>query len=97
MEQAIQYFLYVCGALVTVGGAVAVISKMFGPYRQWKKQTMHCEARFKHDQESLERLEEVTRKTLSAVCVLLEHASTGNSVEKCKNERDELIRFLANK
>ena len=97
MENVFQIFLYACGALVTIGGAATVISKLFMPYKAWKKQTLKCEERFRHDKESLDRLEEVSRRTLSAVCVLLEHAATGNSVEKCKNERDNLINFLATK
>lgn len=97
MENALQWFLYACGAIVTIGGASTVIAKCFAPYKSFRKQTARCEERFRHDKESLDRLEEVSRKTLSAVCVLLEHAATGNSVEKCKTERDDLIRFLANK
>ncbi len=83
--------------IVAIAGAVTVISKVLKPYKDFKKQTRECEKRFQNDKKALEELKNDMRETLKAVCVLLEHAATGNSVEKCKNKRDELIEYVANK
>lgn len=92
-----KWILSVCAAVTTIGGACAVIYKTMKPYRDWKNQTLECNARFTRDKVALDELRRDTREIMDAVCTLLHHAATGNSVDKCKEKHDELMTYLAKK
>ncbi len=94
----IEWFLAACAAVITISGAATIIYRtFFKPYRDIKIQTRKCEDRFKRDKEALDEIRSDMREMMDAVCTLLHHAATGNSVDKCKKKHDELMTYLAKK
>ncbi len=89
--------LYICGAIVTVGGAAAVIIKMAAPYKNLKARVDKHDGLFENDNRRLKSLEDMNKSLCQAMVALLDHTVTGNSVERCRDARNKLIDYLATK
>ncbi len=94
----IEWILAACAGIITVSGAASIVYRtFFKPYKDMKNQTRKCEDRFKHDKAALDELRRDTHEIMDAVCTLLHHAATGNSVDKCKEKHDQMVSYLAKK
>lgn len=93
-----QWIIGVCGGITAIAAAVAVIKK---PWKALVDRVEELEKKHETDQKSndarlaadLELLTDMnsTIKHLNyGVFVLLDHAATGNSVDRCKEARDKL-------
>lgn len=100
--------LGICGMIAAVGGAVAIIARMFSPMKELKKRLTELEGLHKNDQKSninrfekdlkeIKILEESNRHICQCMVALMDHEITGNSIERLKNARDDLNRFLIDK
>lgn len=95
-----QWIIGVCGGITAIAAAVAAIRK---PWNALVSRISALERKHADDQDAnekrlaadLELLRDMngTIKHLNyGVFVLLDHAATGNSVERCKEARDRLER-----
>lgn len=93
-----QWVIGICGGITAIAAAIAALKK---PWNALISRIEALEKKHDTDQESnekrlaadLELLKEMnaTVKHLNyGVFVLLDHAATGNSVERCKEARDKL-------
>ena len=93
-----QWIIGICGGITAIAAAVAVIRKPWNALiarieTLEKKHDADQEANEKRLQADLDLLQDVnnTIKYLNyGVFVLLDHAATGNSVDRCRKARDEL-------
>ncbi len=95
-----QWIIGICGGITAIAAAVAVIRK---PWNAMIARIEALEKRHEEDQEANEKrlkadldlLQDMnnTIKYLNyGVFVLLDHAATGNSIDRCKEARDKLER-----
>lgn len=96
-----QVLLVLCAAICSIGGAVSVLSKVFIPHRSIKERVKRHDDLLGKDKEALDQIEanmNEERKTNRMICrsvlALLEHAITGNSVEKLKDAKTALQQHL---
>lgn len=93
-----QWIIGVCGGIATIATAVAVIRKPWNALITRievleKKHDTDQEAnekRLKADLDLLQEMNSTIRYLNYGVFVLLDHAATGNSVDRCKEARDKL-------
>lgn len=94
----LERVLAICAGIITISGAASIIYRTFiKPYKDIKNQTRKCEERFKRDKDALDEIRSDMREMMDAVCTLLHHAATGNSVDKCREKHDKLVSYLAKK
>lgn len=97
-----------CGMVAAIGGAAAIIARIFTPVKEIKKRLSELEILHKNDQQSnqtrfdkdlkeIKLLEESNRHICQCMVALMDHEITGNSIERLKNARDDLNRFLIEK
>lgn len=93
-----QWVIGICGGITAIAAAVAAVRK---PWKALLERVEALERKHDTDQEANEKrlaadlalLQEMngTIKHLNyGVFVLLDHAATGNSVDRCKEARDKL-------
>lgn len=102
-------FLFICGAIITVSGALTAIigwlSKKRAPEKLQNDRITALETRmaeferehttrFEKDELRLVRLEESTEATNEALLALLGHAINDNDVEEVRNARKKLENLL---
>lgn len=102
-------FLFICGAIITVSGALTAIigwlSKKRAPEKIQNDRITALETRmaeferehttrFEKDELRLVRLEESTEATNEALLALLGHAINDNDVEEVRNARKKLENLL---
>lgn len=103
-----KMILGICAMIAAVGGAVAIIVKVFTPIKDMKKdlealKQLHKndqkgnEAKFEQDFKEIEKLEKANHHICQCMLALMDHEITGNSIERLKNARDELHLFLIEK
>ena len=93
-----QWIIGICGGITAIAAAVAIIRKPWNALIDRiealeKKHDADQEANEKRLAADLDLLQDMnnTIKHLNyGVFVLLDHAATGNSIERCKRARDEL-------
>lgn len=104
--QFIKYVLAIAGAIVTIGGALAVIKRWWSNSKGMKNQEQinNLDKRVESVEfktERLERHQENTEDFAKIMCnsmlALLNHAITGSSVEKLKEAEEEIKKYLINK
>lgn len=101
--QLVRALLAIAGAIVTLGGALAVIERLKNNSRskrneerlnKFEAQTANIDGRL----QALERQNKNQDMFVSAMCetmlAMLDHEITGNSIDKLKKARDEMNEFL---
>lgn len=92
------WIIGICGGITAIAAAVAAIRK---PWNALISRIEALEKRHEEDQESnekrlkadldmLQEMNSTIRYLNYGVFVLLDHAATGNSVDRCKEARDKL-------
>lgn len=100
-----KWLLGLCGMIVAMGGAAAVLAKVFAPVKAFEKRLdalekkhstdqQHNEECLKNDLESLTQQKDYNNLMCHCLLALLDHQITGNSIEKMKRTRDEMTEFL---
>ena len=104
-----KWILGACGMVTALAAACAVIYRL--AIKPWKDLIVRIEKleklhaddqkknneRFRDDLEVIQEQSETLKMMCHCMSVLLDHAATGNSVDKCKKARDELITYLTGK
>ena len=93
-----QWVIGICGGITAIAAAVAVIRKPWNALidRIEKLEKKHDEdqemneKRLKADLDLLQEMNSTIKHLNYGVFVLLDHAATGNSVDRCRKARDEL-------
>ena len=103
-----KWVLAVCGMIVALGGACAILAKLFAPIKQLQAEVEALKKQHAKDQEEnvekltkdhndIHKLEESNRHICECMLALMDHEITGNSVEHMKQARNELNKFLINR
>ena len=86
-----------CGAISIIGGAVAVIVKLFMPAFKLTSRVKTLEEHDKKDCDRLVALEEMQKQQSKCLAAMLNHQITGNGIESMKKIRDELLESIIDK
>lgn len=96
--------LSIFGGASVIAGGVSAIIKLFSPIRKLKERVDKSEEflerdwnRFKEVERQNRQNECANKEICKALLVLLNHEITGNGIEKLKEQRDELEKFLIEK
>lgn len=100
-----KWVLGICGMIVALGGAAAVIGKLFAPFKAInarldaleKRHTADQEdneKRLKSDLEVLHQQEETLQHLCQCVLAQMDNAITGNSIDRLKRAREEMNKHL---
>lgn len=107
-NQVFELILWVCGAIVSVSAAVAVIIKVVQKAKapektqneridKLEKKVERFEQLFDNDNKRLQKLEEGNRVTQQAILALLSHALNGNDVDSLQKAKAKLEDYLIGK
>lgn len=107
-NQVMELILWVCGSIVSVSAAVAVIIKVIQKAKapektqnerieKLEKKVEKFEQLFDNDNKRLQKLEEGNRVTQQAILALLSHALNGNDVDSLQKAKAKLEDYLIGK
>lgn len=89
--------LWCLSLIVTLGGAIAVFSRISAPFKELKARVDKLEAYQNKDHSTLKTLETGNEKICKCVLAITDHELTGNSVEKLRKAKDEMQDYLIKK
>lgn len=101
-----KWLLAACAGIATISAAAAIIHKLFvKPWRDLVERVKKLEdthktdqnnnnERFQKDYKMLEQQGEMLKQLCHGVMALLDHAATGNSVDRCRSARDEFRDYI---
>lgn len=96
--EVIQIVLWLCGAVISISTATAIIIKIIHKAKQ--PDTERDEALKKHqqllenDNKRLKELEDSNKIIMQSMLALMSHAIDGNHTEDLKIARDDLQKYL---
>lgn len=97
----IQTILAVFGAIAAVMAGISAIAKMLNPFKELKITVDKHETALKDFNKRFEQMEEsintqqlMQREVCKSLIVIMNHEVTGNSIDKLKNQQEELQKFL---
>ena len=98
LTQLFQIFLAICGSIITVGGAGAIIVKLITKYRKPDKdrdETMkkHQEM-LDNDNKRLKELEEGNKVVMQSLLAIMSHLIDGNHTEELKKSKEMVQEYL---
>lgn len=93
----VEGLLWICGAIITIGGAITIITKFFAPFSDLKKRVAALESKFEGDHQELGKLEIGIEKICKCTLAITDHELTGNSVDKLREAKDEMQDYLIQK
>lgn len=105
LPAAWQGILAICGMIAAIGGAAAIIAKMFAPFKALEARLTALEKRHTTDQEdnenrlkndldAIQRMEETQQQMCRCIVALMDNAITGNSIDRLKTERENMSTHL---
>lgn len=94
---SLDALLWICGAIITVGGAIAIVTKIFAPFKDLKKRVAALERKFEGDHKELEQVEFGIEKICKCILAITDHELTGNSIDKLRKAKDEMQDYLIKK
>lgn len=92
-----QTVLGIAGGIVVLANGARALASLTNPQKELRKRVDRHDELLARDNERLKQEEACTRATMSALLALLEHAITGNSVDKLKAAKDRLQGYLIEK
>lgn len=92
-----EALIWICGLVITLGGATAVISRWLAPIKKLVERIDKLETRVNSDHDRLKDVETGNEKICKCVFALVNHELTGNSVDKMREARDEMQDYLIHK
>lgn len=97
----LQTILAVFGAMAAIMAGISAIAKMLNPFKELKTTVYKHEMalkefnkRFEDMEKSINTQQMMQREVCKSIIVILNHLVTGNSVEKMKQQQEELQKFL---
>jgi methionine synthase I (cobalamin-dependent) len=87
LESIIKALGIVCGAIIVVGGASAILVKVVASFLNTDKRISSLEKCRKDNDDAIQLI-------LEAMTALMDNAVTGNSIEKIKAARDKMQAYL---
>lgn len=93
----VKGLLWLCGAIVGIGGAYAIIAKIFAPFKNLEKRVSALEGKEKADHEDIKNLELGIEKICKCTLAITDHELTGNSIDKLREAKDEMQDYLIQK
>lgn len=97
----IQTLLAIFGAVAVIMTGISALSKMLSPFKEIKQRLDAHDESLKDGSRHFERLDdsiEIQTKMQREICksliVIMNHSITGNSIDKLKNQQEELQKFL---
>ena len=107
-QQILELVLWVCGAIVSVSAAIAVIVKVIqrakAPEKTQNERIEKLEKEmekykqfFENDNRRLKKLEDGNIVTQQALLALLSHALNGNDIDSLKKAKEHLENYLTGK
>lgn len=107
-QQILELVLWVCGAIVSVSAAIAVIVKVVQKAKapeknqneridKLEKEMEKFKQFFENDNRRLRRLEDGNIVTQQALLALLSHALNGNDINSLKKAKEHLESYLTGK
>ena len=106
VNSIIVYILAIAGAIVTLGGATAVIKRWWTNSKGMKnqeqinnldKRVVNVEIKTTQLENHQKENDEFTKIMCNSMLALLNHAITGSSIEKLKEAEEEIKQYLINK
>ena len=99
--QAIQstgsVLMWALGVIIAVGGAAAVVAKMFSPFRKVQAKLKKHDELLDNDKRKLDEHEESMKLVLRAQMTLIDHELTGNSVDRLREVKNDINAYLINR
>lgn len=99
-----EALIWICGFIITLGGATAVISRWLAPIKNLIKRVDDIELEVKNqktfqngDHDRIKDVETGNEKICKCVLAIINHELTGNSVDKMREARDEMQNYLIQK
>ena len=100
-----QAILIICGGIITIGGALAIVNKWIkrvkkpstdikNDIEEIKKTIDNHEDYFKNDKEDIEEIKKGQQIMFKSHLALISHALDGNDIEQLKSVKGELQSFL---
>ena len=107
-QQILELVLWVCGAIVSVSAAIAVIVKVIQKAKapeknqneridKLEKEMEKFKQFFENDNRRLRKLEDGNIVTQQALLALLSHALNGNDIDSLKKAKEHLESYLTGK
>lgn len=93
----VKGLMWLCGAIALIGGAFAIIAKVFAPFKKLKERVAALEKRFEGDHEALGKVETGIEKICKCTLAITEHELTGNGDDKLRKAKDEMEDYLIQK
>lgn len=98
LTQLLQIFLTICGAIITIGGAAAIISKAIEKRKKPDKDAAemlkkHSE-QLDNDNRRLKELEEGNKVIMQALLAIMSHELDGNHTDDLRKAHDTLKEYL---
>ena len=90
----IDAFLAICGGVTIVGGAFAVILKLFKPTINMHKRVEILEEKSNKDFEAINDIKNAQSILCQGMIALIDSRLTGNNEENLKKTKDEMIKYL---
>lgn len=101
LSQLFQIFLAICGSIITVGGAGAIVAKIVNKYKKSDKdrdeQMKKHQAMLDNDNKRLKELEEGNKVMMQAMLAMMSHELDGNHTEQLRQAHDALKEYLINR
>ena len=106
VNSVIVYILAIAGAIVTLGGATAVIKRWWTNSKGMKnqeqinnldKRVVNVEIKTTQLENHQKENDEFTKIMCNSMLALLNHAITGSSTDKLKEAEEEIKQYLINK
>ena len=98
LMQLIQIFLTICGGIITIGGACAIIFKVIDRHRKPDKNRdemikKHSE-QLDNDNRRLKELENGNKVIMQALLAIMSHELDGNHTTQLQQAHDSLKEYL---
>ena len=98
LTQLFQLFLAICGAIITVGGAAAIVAKVYDKRKKPSKEAhemikKHSEM-FDNDNKRLKELEEGNKVVMQSLLAIMSHLIDGNHTEELKKSKEMVQEYL---
>lgn len=96
-----QTILAIFGAIAAIMAGVSGIAKLLNPFKELKARVdAHDESlkmgnrKFEMLEKSINAQERMQREVCKGMIVIMNHIVTGNSIDKIRNQQEELQKFL---
>lgn len=97
----IQTILALFGAIAAVMAGISAIAKMLSPFKELKDKIENHQSRLDDGDKRFKKIEEqfesqtlMQKEICKSLLVMMNHSVTGNSIDKLKDQQEELQKFL---